>query len=444
VSTLQRTLKTSGHTKTTASSEPVINRSRRSLCDSVCWCAATALTTLLSTGPITAWAQDQQPNTAADTNQPPKTEAPPTLQPPIALTLEANPKPYRFELGGVRPIYLTGVLSGLAQVQSHALPSDHRWQVDIDNAQVFINKADGLWQFFLQVGYYSIPALGLPYIHAISATPGFFTPFPQGYLKIVPNENISVMVGKLPTLIGAESTFTFQNMNIQRGLLWNQENAVNRGVQVNYADGPLTLSVSVNDGFYSEKYSWVSGSASYALDKASTLSFAAGGNTSDTSKSNTRTPLFQNNQQIYNLIYTHTEGPWTVQPYLQYTHVPKLARIGANESASTYGGALLMSYDFGSAAAPRELRTPGFKLPVRLEYIGSTGSAARGAPNLLYGPGSKAWSLSLTPTYQNKRFFVRAEFSYVGARKIGPGLAFGSDGNRHSQVRGLLELGWLL
>jgi len=31
------------------------------------------------------------------------------------------------------------------------------------------------------------------------------------------------MAAKLPTLIGAEYTFTFENMNIERGLLWNQE-----------------------------------------------------------------------------------------------------------------------------------------------------------------------------------------------------------------------------
>jgi hypothetical protein len=86
----------------------------------------------------------------------------------------------------------------------------------------------------------------------------------------------------------------------------------------------------------------------------------------------------------------------------------------------------------------------GFKLPVRLEYIGSTGSAAGGAPNLLYGPGSAAWSFSVTPTYQHKRFFARTEFSYVGTRKTAPGLAFGSDGNKRSQVRGLLEVGLLL
>jgi len=53
----------------------------------------------------------------------------------------------------------------------------------------------------------------------------------------------------LPTLVGAEYTFSFENMNIERGLLWNQENAVNRGVQLNYAADPFTFAFSWNDGF---------------------------------------------------------------------------------------------------------------------------------------------------------------------------------------------------
>ncbi|MDF3881007.1 outer membrane beta-barrel protein [Cupriavidus basilensis] len=411
---------------------------------SVYVCAATALT-LLSASSIAAWAESQGPEPAAGASVSPTVQASaPQLQPAIATTLSANPEATSFNPGGLGPIYVTGVASGLAQVQSNALPSDRSRQLDIGNAQVFINKPDGLLQFFLQAGYYSIPVLGAPYIRAADATPTFFSPVAQGYLKIAPAENFSVMVGKLPTLIGAESTFSFQNMNIERGLLWNQENAVNRGVQVNFAAGPLTLAASVNDGFYSNRYSWVSISASYALDSANTLAVIAGGNTSHTDVSTTATPLFQNNQQIYNLIYTHTEGPWTFQPYLQYTRVPKLEQFGAYECASTYGGALLMSYDFGAKAVPAALRVVGFKLPVRLEYIGSTGSAAGGAPNLLYGPGSAAWSFTVTPTYQYKRFFARAEFSYVGARKTAPGLAFGTDGNNRSQARGLLEVGLLL
>jgi hypothetical protein len=61
----------------------------------------------------------------------------------------------------------------------------------------------------------------------------------------------------------------------------------------------------------------------------------------------------------------------------------------------------------------------------------------------MYGPGSKAWSITVTPTYQLNSFFARAEFSYVGARDTTPGLAFGSDGNSKSQTRGLLEVGIL-
>jgi len=383
--------------------------------------------------PITASAQDQAPGEAA---------APPALQLPTAVTLSASRKPLRLEAGAAGPVYVTGVVSGLVQWQNHPLPSDHDWEADLDNAQVFINKPTGMWQFFVQAGYYAIPALGVPYVHATEATPALFTPFPQAYVKFVPNDNFSVMVGKLPTLVGAESTFSFQNMNIQRGLLWNQENAVNRGVQVNYTQGPLTLAFSVNDGFYSTHPSWISGLASYALDKSSTLTFVGASNTSETDVSSFRTPLFQNNQQIYNLIYTRTQGPWTIQPYLQYSHVPRLEQFGGNGSASTWGGALLASYDFGSDAAPA-LRLPGFRLAGRLEYISSTGSVAGGAPNLLYGPGSAAWSLTLTPTYQHRNFFVRGELSYVGTSDTTPGAAFGASGNKGSQVRGLVELGLL-
>lgn len=395
----------------------------------------TALAAVLITRPIAAWPQDQAPKTE---------ETPPSLQPPLAVTLTGNPTPARFDVGALGPVYLTSVLSGLAQWQTNPVPADRMWQFDADNLQLFLNKPDGPLQFFIQAGYYSLPAIGVPYMRAVDATQEFFTPFPQAYLKFAPTESFSVLLGKLPTLIGAESTFSFQNMNVQRGLLWNQENAVNRGLQVNYLAGPLTLAASLNDGFYSNRYSWVSLSASYAIDKANTLAVILAGNTKHTDVSTTRTPLAQNNQRILNLIYTRTDGPWTIQPYLQYTHVPEIASLGIFDSASTYGAALLMSYDFGSDAAPASIRTPGFKLPVRLEYIGSSGIAGQGAPNLLYGQGSGAWSLTVTPTYQHKNFFVRAEISYVGTKKITPGFAFGTDGNKGTQVRALFELGVLL
>jgi hypothetical protein len=407
-------------------------------CNKAAICAVAACLCAWGCTPVAASAQEQAPQAPPATNPVAKAEAPPALQPPLAITLSPKPDPGHIDPDGVGPIYITGLLSGYGQVQSHYAATDHRWRADVDNAQAFINKPDGKLQFFVQLGYYSLPALGTPYVPAEDATPALYTPVPQAYLKFVPNEHFSVMIGKLPTLVGAESTFSYQNMNIQRGLLWNQENAVNRGVQANYTQGPLTLSLSVNDGFYSTHPSWISGLASYAIDKSSTITFVGAGNSRDTGVSSSRTPLFQNNQQIYNLIYTRTQGPWTIQPYLQYSHVPRLPERGINDSASTWGGAVLASYDFGSDATPAARRVPGFKLAGRLEYIDSSG-----APSLLYGPGSRAWSFTLTPTYQYKNYFVRGELSYVGTGDTTPGAAFGANGNEHTQLRGVFELGML-
>jgi hypothetical protein len=227
-------------------------------------------------------------------------------------------------------------------------------------------------------------------------------------------------------------------MNIQRGLLWNQENAVNRGVQVNYTAGPVTVAASVNDGFYYDTYSWVWLSAVYAINGSNSLTFTGGGNTKKSDISSSATPLYQNNQQIYGLIYLHTAGKWTIEPFIQFTHVPKIPEIDANEEASTNGAVLYVNYSLKD-----NLDGISINLPVRLEYINSTGSADKGAPNLLYGQGSKAWSFTVTPSYQYTRFFARTEFSFVKANDFVSGLAFGPDDTHSTQIRVLLEAGVL-
>jgi hypothetical protein len=371
------------------------------------------------------------------------TPKPPALLPGMVGPLAVNPTPTNFNLGSLGKVYVTGVFSAFGQVQDNTAPGDKSSQLDADNAMIMVNKPDGLVQFFLQAGAYSLPDLGVPYLRASSATKAYYGVVPQGFVKLAPSDKISLLVGALPTLIGAEYTFSFENMNIQRGLLWNQENAVNRGAQVNYTAGPLALAFSWNDGFYSKTYSWAVGSVAYTINGANTVSLIAGGNTKVTNISTSATPLFQNNEQIYDLIYTHTAGAWTFQPYLQYTKVPALPQFGAPTSASTSGAALLMIYKFHSGSTPADSRPASFNLPVRVEYISSTGSLADGAPNLMYGPGSKAWSITVTPTYQYNVFFARAELAFVHAQDITPGFGFGADGTDTSQTRALVELGLL-
>src|SRR4029077_10904759 len=111
---------------------------------------------------------------------------------------------------------------------------DRTAQVDVTNAQLFIQKTDGLLRFFVETGLYSLPALGTPYLQATKATRHDFGPVPLAYATIAPSEAWSIQVGKLLALSGVETNFTFQNLNIERGLLWAQTANVNRGVQVNH------------------------------------------------------------------------------------------------------------------------------------------------------------------------------------------------------------------
>jgi len=228
--------------------------------------------------------------------------------------------PKTFDAGPFGKLDITGILGGMGLLQGNWIPGDRSTHWDLSNGQIFIQKTTGWWQFYLQAGAYNLPALGTPFRSTVNTVSDFYGVLPEGYLKLAPKGNFSLMIGALPTLIGAEYTFTFENMNIERGLLWNQENAVNRGVQINDSIGHLRASLAWNDGFYSNRYTWLCGSLSYALNEANTLAFVGGGNLGHTAFTSLATPV-QNNSDIYDLIYTYSHGPWMIQPYLQYTDV---------------------------------------------------------------------------------------------------------------------------
>jgi hypothetical protein len=312
------------------------------------------------------------------------------------------------------------------------VPGDNSTQAALGNGQVWIQKTDGWFQFYLQAGAYNVPALGLPFLATDKTLSNLFGPVPVAFVKLQAGKNTSIMVGALPTLIGAEYTFTFENMNINRGLVWNQENAVNRGIQINQTMGKFTASLSLNDGFYSNRYSWLTGSLTYTKGPHS-LSFVGGGNMSQTAFQNYATPV-QNNSRIYNVIYTYNKGAWILQPYWQYTDVPTNTKIGIAKGNTTDGVGILVNHTFKH----------GFSLPVRWEYIGSSGNKTDpNVVNLMYGPGSSGTSFTVTPTWQRGGFFLRADLAYVHVTDIAPGSAFGRGGNLKSQPRAMAEFGFI-
>jgi hypothetical protein len=391
-----------------------------------------------------SFGQTPDPNSQTPASTPPAAPAPaaapaaaaPAAPAPLPMPSMSGPLataiPHEVPAGPFGKIEVTGILSGLMSTESNAFPGDSATHWDVSNAQIFIQKTTGWWQFYLQGGAYNLPALGAPMLTTGQTVENIYGPFPQGFLKLVKG-NFNVEIGALPTLIGAEYTFTFENMNIERGLLWNQENAVNRGIQLNYTHKKLTAAFSWNDGFYSNRYTWLTGSLTYAFNAANTLAFVAGGNAGSYAKNTLATPLFLNNSQIYEVLYTYSKGHWVINPYYQYTNVPTNANIGIAKGASTSGGALLLTYNWKY----------GISMAVRPEYITTNGSVANGAINLLYGPGSNAFSFTVTPTYVKDAFFVRGEFSIVAANSTTPGFAFGNSGTATNQPRGVIEAGFM-
>jgi Putative beta-barrel porin-2, OmpL-like. bbp2 len=355
----------------------------------------------------------------------------PLSTPAITGPIQQLP-PAMFEAGPFGKIAVNGILDGLGMWTGNYVPGDSPTQAALSNGQVFIQKTDGWFQFFLEAGAYNIAALGTPFLATDKTVSNLYGPVPVAFLKLQPGKNTSFLIGALPTLIGAEYTFTFENMNIHRGLLWNQENAVNRGIQVNQTMGKFTASLSWNDGFYSNRYSWLSGSLSYTNGPHS-LAFVGMGNAGQTAYQSLATPV-QNNSRIFNIIYTYNKGSWIVQPYWQYTDVPTNVKIGVAKGNTTQGGAILVNHTFKH----------GFSLPVRWEYIASSGKMTDpDVVNLMYGPASKGTSITVTPTFQYGGFFFRGDVSYVHVSDITPGLAFGQGGTLKSQPRAMAEFGFI-
>jgi hypothetical protein len=398
--------------------------------------------------------KDEAPAESTDSAPQDQGGTPPAAQAPAAAPAAAAPMPlptpamtaplatgipHELPAGPFGKIEVTGVLSGIGLFGNNPQTylGDTEGHVDLSNAQVFLQKTSGMFQFYLQGGAYNIPVVGYPFVKTVTSPSSLlYGPFPVGYLKLVKG-NFNVEIGSLPTVIGAEYTFDFQNMNIERGLLWNQEPAISRGIQINDTYKKLTVAFSWNDGFYSDRYTSLSGLLAYAINSANTVTFAASGNAGTyvrTGPANAGgvTPL-QNNEQVYNLEYMYAKGNLMIMPYYQYTVVKSNAAYG--NGAHTNGGAVLANYNFKH----------GVSLSARPEYIRSSGSITAGEANLLgYGPGTGAFSFTVTPTWVKDAFFIRGDISVVHLTNFVSGDAgFGIGGTNTNQTRGVIEAGFL-
>jgi hypothetical protein len=379
----------------------------------------------------------QQGVVAGQTEAPRQAVAPAAAPAPLSTFVLTGPltwlPPATFDAGPLGKLSVNGILTGFAQFQNNSVSPDHETQATLSNGQIFIQKADGNFQYYIQAGAYALPTLSVPFVNAANTTNNLYGPVPVAFAKVLAGKTTSFELGQLPTLMGAESTFTYQNFNIERGIVWNQENAINRGIQVNQTLGKyLSAAVGWNDGYYSNRYNDLSGSVTFTKGPH-VLVYDGNGNLGKTIYQTTATPL-QNNGQMHAVIYTYTKGPWIVSPYFQYGSVPIVQQVGVLKSTSATGGAINVSYAFKS----------GFSLPVRWEYLTTSGSAIDGSANLLgFGSGSAGTTFTTTPTYQKGGAYLRADLAWVDALNSTSGDVFGPKQTDTSQFRAVLEFGFI-
>ncbi|HXW50470.1 MAG TPA: outer membrane beta-barrel protein [Candidatus Acidoferrales bacterium] len=334
------------------------------------------------------------------------------------------------------PLTIDGVLSAFTMFTNGvnasgsldtATGADLTNRTDISNAFLIVNKNSGTLRYGFAAGAYNIPVVGfaLNKTTQTGANTSLYGALPSVYVEYAPTAAWNLMAGKLATFTGQEDTYTYENANIQRGIVWNIETAVSRGVRSNFTGSRFTGAIEVNDGYYSGNRLGFEGQITNAPNANTTFEFVWVIPNSSAPANATASIA---NKRLYNPLLTYTAGRWTFSPYLLFVDSPASSALGYTSEEHAFGAVFNASYAFN----------PTWSLPLRVEY-GKSGSAVGDtSPNanlLGYGPGSSAWTYTLTPTYRRGIFFARTEASIVDVGSYAPGAAFGPQGDDANQFR---------
>ena len=142
---------------------------------------------------------------------PPATAPAPAAAPaPLSTFVLTGPlqwlPPATFDAGPLGKLSVNGIVTGFAQFQNNSVPGDDKAQATLSNGQIFIQKADGKLQYYVQAGVYTMPTLSMPFVNAQTTVNNFYGPVPVAFLKLPVGKTTSFQIGSLPTLMGAEST----------------------------------------------------------------------------------------------------------------------------------------------------------------------------------------------------------------------------------------------
>jgi len=308
------------------------------------------------------------------------------------------------KLEPIGTINVNGALT-VYTIHSNNKTDDKKTRYDVGSAIISLSKPAEPLGFTLIGGAYAFPVVGLA-LSKTSESTDLFSPIPVAYVEYSPIKGLSIQAGKLPTIIGYESALTYQNNNIQRGLVWNMQPVINNGVRLTYSIDPFFVKLGVNDGFYNLSTTDPKPAleASLGLTPIKDGSIALNVILPDKdSRPNKTTADGSTNKREINLVASYTLDRLSLGADLLYVEAPRSNRAGVLEKAKASGVALHLSYDLKP-----------FKLSGRVEYVKDNSDA--GEVDLVgLGDGNKGLTFTVTPAYTHGPLFLRGELSYVKA-----------------------------
>lgn len=368
---------------------------------------------------------------------------------PTAITIDGGP------LGSLA---LSGGVDGygyyLDQTNSNGnLPGTKKdIGANVGSGLVELQKTSGVLQFTIEVGSNGgTVTLGTaPRQTTIS---NFSTgPLYAGYITVAPtNSPVTVSVGQMGSLEGYESGVDWNNANQFTTGIFYVENAQDRGVQVNYSQGPVSASVQLGDGYDTGVFNFLQALASYSYNANNSLSVYYAGNLgrtglnahtyAGTGNYNTTSVgsygSYFDNSQMVGAYYSYTHGNLNVVPEVQYQIAKADAQLGQSKATSNFGAAVFGDYTFAN--------TP-YSLGGWAEYFTSHTSSADNSFWYI-APDAEAVGFSATPTWQYKDLFARADVGYLyllnKTLPNGTKTGFGSNGNGNGIFQSTLEAGLL-
>jgi hypothetical protein len=313
----------------------------------------------------------------------------------IAQSATPSPKPSP-------PVTLTAVVGGYTFATAQSLSHS-----DLSNALVTIARTEGAFRYSVTAGAYAFPVVGGPLVSAFApgANVNLFGYVPIAFAQWVPGSQFTLTAGKLATLLGQENGFTFQNINIQRGLAWNAEPTISRGIRATYTPGKLTANLEFNDGYYSGSHRAIEALVGWQSDPNTNVSFAF--ITPDRNTPPNLTAAVANKAE-YDLMIAKQFGKLQILPYLLWINSPASAANNYASTETAFAQAFLANYAFGG----------NWSIAARFEALQDSSSAADAGANadlIGFGPGSNAVTYTLTPQYKAGSLTTRAEYSLVNA-----------------------------